>query len=232
LSIEKPIDQENTAEVLMESNGFDIFKILHNQRLKNPNNIIISYLNINSIRNKIENLKQLVTGNIDILVISETKLDDSFLTSIFEIPGFHSPIRLDINSRKGGLLVYIRNDIAYQYLSHHRIPVDIQVVPFEINLLKKKWLVIAIYKPPSQDDLYFFNSLSNIVDFYSRHYENHVILGDFNLEPISKRLLEFNENYQYYNLIKSKTCFKKAEGTCSDLILTNNKFFLFRCKDF
>ena len=77
----------------MESNGFDIFKILHNQRLKNPNNIIISYLNINSIRNKIEDLKQLVTGNIDILVISETKLDDSFLTSIFEIPGFHSPIR-------------------------------------------------------------------------------------------------------------------------------------------
>ena len=45
-------------------------------RLQNINRIIVAHLNINSIRNKIELLSEAVTGNIDILMISETKIDE------------------------------------------------------------------------------------------------------------------------------------------------------------
>ena len=47
-------------------------------REKNPNRIIIFHLNINSMRKKFEKLKEVVGNKIDILLISETKLDDTF----------------------------------------------------------------------------------------------------------------------------------------------------------
>ena len=47
-------------------------------RLKNANKLIIDYLNINSLRNKFEFLTSLIKDNIDILMISETKPDQTF----------------------------------------------------------------------------------------------------------------------------------------------------------
>ena len=52
---------------------------LHNLRLKNPNRLIFSHLNINSLRNKFDLLANIVKDKIDILMISETKFDSSFL---------------------------------------------------------------------------------------------------------------------------------------------------------
>ena len=46
----------------------------------NRNRIIIAHLNINSIRNKSEMLKEVISNKIDILLISETKLDDIYST--------------------------------------------------------------------------------------------------------------------------------------------------------
>ena len=42
------------------------------------NNVIFQYLDTNSIRNKVGDLDKIVDGNIDILCIAETKLDESF----------------------------------------------------------------------------------------------------------------------------------------------------------
>ena len=39
---------------------------------------VIGHININSIRNKFEMLFTMVKDNIDILMVSETKLDSSF----------------------------------------------------------------------------------------------------------------------------------------------------------
>ena len=48
-----------------------------------------------------------VRGNVDILLISETKIDDSFPLTQFLIEGFTTPHRLDQNGSGGGILVYI-----------------------------------------------------------------------------------------------------------------------------
>ena len=64
-------------------------------RLKNFNKLILAHLNINSLRNKFEFLISLIKDNIDILMISETKLDQSFPTNQFMINGFSAPFRLD-----------------------------------------------------------------------------------------------------------------------------------------
>ena len=71
--------------------------------MKNPKNIIFSYININSIQNKFDNLCDLISKNVDILSVAETKLDASFPNLQFLIPGFHEPMRLDIISKRGGI---------------------------------------------------------------------------------------------------------------------------------
>ena len=47
-------------------------------RKDNLNKLIFAHLNINSIRNKFDSLADIIKDNIDILMISETKVDDSF----------------------------------------------------------------------------------------------------------------------------------------------------------
>ena len=61
--------------------GVDARLLLNKLRRTYKNNLIIAHLNINSIRNKFDLLKELVSIKIDILMISETKLDSSFLSN-------------------------------------------------------------------------------------------------------------------------------------------------------
>ena len=92
-----------------------------------------------------------------------------------------------------------------------------------INLRKEKWLVISIYRSPSQNNEYFLNSLTKIIDYFANVYDNHLILGDFKLEPTDSALMGFLYSNSLTNLIKINTCFK-VKGSCIDLILTNRKF--------
>ena len=43
------------------------------------------------------NMSSLISENVDILTVDETKLDPSFLTAQFLIPGFHHLFLLDVN---------------------------------------------------------------------------------------------------------------------------------------
>ena len=54
----------------------------------------------------------MVAEEIDILMITETKLDDSFPASQFSIQGFCTPFILDRNKNGGGILLYIRSNIT------------------------------------------------------------------------------------------------------------------------
>ena len=60
------------------NNSLDDILVLKNLRVSYPNNIIIGHLNINSIRNKFEMLSLSVAQYVDILMLSETKLDSTF----------------------------------------------------------------------------------------------------------------------------------------------------------
>ena len=56
---------------------------LKSLRIRNLNKIVVGHLNINSIKNKFDLLAHQVNGNIDMLMTSETKLDESFPASQF-----------------------------------------------------------------------------------------------------------------------------------------------------
>ena len=83
--LSKPLNEEYTYEI-------HELKYLRNE---NPYRAIIGHININSIRNKFESLVKYVGNNPDILMVSETKIDDTFPESQFLIEGFSTPYRLD-----------------------------------------------------------------------------------------------------------------------------------------
>ena len=89
-------------------------------RIRNLNKIVIGHLNINSIRNKFDFLAHQLKGNIDILMISETKLDESFSPGQFLLNGYSVPFRFDRNGSGGGILSYIRKDIPSKHLSMNK----------------------------------------------------------------------------------------------------------------
>ena len=174
--------------------------------LKYSKNIIFFYLNISSIRNKFGSVREAIVNYVDIFIAAETKINESFPTAQFAIDGFHKPLRLDATDKSGGLLVYVRSYLPLRQLTKHEISSDMQALVFEINLRKEKWFFLSIYKPPSQSCQYFLDSLHDIIDFYSGVYDNHIMLGDFNMDPSHTPLSAIMEHYNYNNLIKNSTC--------------------------
>ena len=132
-------------------------------------------------------------------------------------------MRLDITSKRGGMLVYIRSSLPSKIMSNFKLPENIQAIPFELNLRKEKWLFVSIYKPPLQSNSYFLDTLNDLLDFYSGIYDNKVVFGDFNLELANPVMISFMDSQNFTNLIKNNTCFKGV-GSCIDLILTNRKY--------
>ena len=140
ISLSKTLSDENSDQL-----GSNAFTILKDLRIQNLKNVIIGHLNINSLRNKFNGLAELMRGKLDILVLTETKLDYTFPEKQFLVPGYKKPFRLDRNTYGGGVMIYVREDIPCDILSKHNIPTDVEAIFVEINLRKNKLLASTIY---------------------------------------------------------------------------------------
>ena len=122
--------------------------ILNTIRSSNLNNVVIGLLNINSFSSKYDAIKLVIQGKIDVMVIVETKLDDSYPISQFHIDGYATPFRRDRNKHGGGILIYVREDIPCKLLDKHIFPDDIEGLFVELNFRKSKLLLLGTYPPP------------------------------------------------------------------------------------
>ena len=197
------------------------FSCLQNIRKNNSERIILGHLNINSIRNKFEMITEFIKGNVDLMLFSETKIDDSFPTSQFLISGFSSPFRRDRNACGGGLLFYVRSDIPVKQLFCDLCD-DIECIIIKISLYSRKWLIYGIYNPNKALISNHLDKLSRSINKYSPSYDNIIVLGDFNCPPSEEIMNNFFNEYDLKNLINEPTCFKSTSNpSCIDLIVTN-----------
>ena len=106
-------------------------------RQNNINRPILGQLNINSIRNEFSFLATQIGNNLDIVLISETKLDDTFPTAQFLLDRFRKPSRLDRCLKGGGLLLFVRDDISSRLLTKYKTPANVEFIVTEISKSKK-----------------------------------------------------------------------------------------------
>ena len=112
LSSERESHAKETLESNLSNNDLNSpEEELHDLRLQKSRGLVCAHLNINSLRNKFDLLANIVKDKIDILMISETKLDSSFPKGQFHLYGFSEPYRLDRNGNGGRILVFICEDL-------------------------------------------------------------------------------------------------------------------------
>ena len=128
----KDINHQGTSQVLKQI------------KIKNINRVMIGHWNVIFFAAKLDAIKIIIPGNVDIMVFGETKLDDSYPMVQLLIDGFGKPFRLDRKAYRGGILIYVRSDIPCKQLNKHEFSNNIEGIFVEINFRKSKWLLLGI----------------------------------------------------------------------------------------
>ena len=202
LKDEESILKSDHKNISIEKTSLDSFNDLKNIRKKNFDRLIIAQMNINSLRNKFEFLVEIIKNNVDILLVSETKIDSSFPNTQFYIIGY-TTYRLDRNLNGGGLLLYVKDDIPSSMLN---LNLSIEGFFIEINVRKKKWLVGCSYNPKTSSILTHLENIGRCLNKTLSTYDNFILLGDMNGEASNQILKDFCQLYSLKNLINDKTC--------------------------
>ena len=216
-----------------KSKTFDIqsSKTLRN---KNKHNPFIAYLNVNSFRHKIHDVRNLISEiEPEVITISETKIDGTFPDAQFIIDGYQNPglYIKDRNQHGGGLITYIKRGIPHKRLPKIE-PENLEITCIELTFGKRKWGYVTIYRPPNQNMKAFFTDLCKCLEQITNHYDHIIVTGDININtkdetsPGYQLYRNFLDTFSMKNLIKDDTCFTKRNekhiSTSLDVFLTNS----------
>ena len=180
------------------SDAQEVLKDIHKS---NVNKLTFGQLNINSLRNKVNMVSELIKGFVDVFMISETKLVGSFPEGQLFIDGYHTPFRYDRNGNGGGILLYVRKDIPAKVIHcDFTVPESFFV---EINLHKEKWLISCSYNPNKNNIGRNLSFSTKTLDTYYGKYESVVFLGDFNAGIKETTIKYFCESYNLTNQSKA-----------------------------
>ena len=163
----------------------------------------------------------MTANRVDILMLSETKLDESFPSAQFNIPGYGTPYRQDRNCNGVGILVYIREDIPSKQI--HTNQQFIESMFIEINFRKQKWLLSCNYNPHNSLISNHLEEVGRSLDKCTQQYEKVLLIGDFNAESNDNSVQHFCNLYDLDHLIKTPTCYKNPENPLIiNLFMTNS----------
>ena len=189
-------------------------------------------LNINSLLGHIDQLRLFLSTNekTDILVINETKLDQTVHDNEIYLPGF-DVVRRDriTNGRNGGgVSMYLRSNLCF-HVRDDLSSSNLESLIIEITKPRSKpFLVGTWYRPPqSSPDLFAqFETLVGKIDAENKEF---YLLGDLNcnllpehLDSNSSQLLNIMEIYGLSQLINEPTRITQNSRTLIDLCLTNS----------
>ena len=182
---------------------------MYENRLKPPRNPLIGYLNINSLRNKIVDAREVFGKlHLDYFVLSQTKLDNSFPSAQFSIENFEITYRRGRDNNGCGLIEFVRKGIITKKIKEYETKVS-ENIASEFTISKKKWFCLSVYRPPTSTNLeIFFEELTNFLSKAVNKYGNLVVMGDFNIK-LNKtdcigfgKLEEFCDNFNLANIVK------------------------------
>ena len=118
------------------------------------NNIIVGHLNVDSLSDKVDQLKLLIMNIVD---VTKTKLDETFPSPRFLIDEFLRSFRVNTTQKRSDILIVVKNDITCKLSTKHNFSHNIKSLFIELSFRKIKCLFLGTYHPPSQNDQYYFD---------------------------------------------------------------------------
>ena len=209
----------------------------------NINNFNIVHYNINSITadDRLDQLSDLCrTLNLAVLVITESKLDQTIPTNLITIPGYHEPVRRDrdINGRNGGgVLIYIAEYLVFQHktglqssmFEHIWVDITYKNIIFSIN---------ALYRPPSEtvdSHMQFIDACDDLLQKLQSHKATYkIVTSDLNFgncyckypilapKPLDATAPDLFANYGLTQIIDIPTRITEDTTSLIDLFFSNN----------
>ena len=135
-------------------------------------------------------------GYLDILIITESKLDESFPLNQFSIDGYYPPYCADRTANGGGIIIYIRDHIPCTPLKNPPFPKNLEGIFIDMNLRKSKWLLFGGYNPSKGNIENFLKGIDGaVLDHHMTKYNNFKLLDDYNSEVSENAMKEFCDTF-------------------------------------
>ncbi len=179
---------EGDQSFIEEQELIETWAHFDDMRKKHRANLKIGHINANGIAGfKFHEIKRwLLSGRLDILIISETKLDGTFPNSQFYVQGFRMS-RKGRNIHDGGLMAFVRSDICFTLVKdlENLSAADRSRFKTESLILKvkvaKSWItIIGVYRPPSVPKSQWKMELNALFEAAATVTNDLIYVGDFN----------------------------------------------------
>ena len=184
----------------------------------------IIHLNIRSIRNKIDYIKDSL-ADFDILCFTETHLNHAISNEELFIEGFQPvKFRKDVSPHSAGLLTYVGEGL----IAAHRPDLEVNLEEslwIEVKQKGEPYLVCNVYRPPNTP-VSFRPRLNVIIEKALDISKLIIIVGDLNEDQLNNRnhqlkdLLNINN---LYNIIHEPTRITPASSTSLDVMIVSQK---------
>ena len=129
--------------------------------------------------------------------------------------------RKDRNKFGGGLILFVKENIPYKVVNTFHFSEEYEIISLDFSISNKKWLLLSIYNPRSQNEASFVEQIKLTLNTYSTSYENFLLIVDFNMTTENSKLQDLMDAFCLDNLIKEPTCFKSTVPNTIDLTVTN-----------
>ena len=113
--------------------------------------------------------------------------------------------RKDLNKFGGSLILFAKENIPCKVVNTFHFSEECEIISIDFSISNKKWLLLGIYNPPSQNETLFDEQIKLALNTYSTSYENFLLIGDFNMTTENSKLQDLMDAFCLENLIKEPT---------------------------
>lgn len=182
----------------LDSSGlsFSYNNVVLKASLNKINGLHLCLLNINGIRNKVDELNLLLEGvNMDVICLTESKINQEVQNSSIAINGFHCYRNDRPRNKGGGVCVYIKRSISGKVISCVNEP-NFEVLFLELNINSVNILLCVVYRPPKAKNI---SDLHDLLLNHMSSYNDIILCGDFNYDLLKNNSKIIN----YRNMLDS-----------------------------
>ena len=196
------------------------------------NGLSMIHLNIKSLPGKLTDFMSFME-NLDIsfscIAVTETWLSPDN-ADCYNIPGYNHVFLTRSDRQRGGVSLFIREDIEYTELNHMATYESyVECIFVQIVINTKKYIVSVVYHPPNTSMKDFTCSLSEKLESLKQFSSNVYLLGDYNVDLLktdshkdSADFLDMLFSHGFIPLINRPTRITEQTATIIDNIYTNN----------